>query len=229
MPYIKPVDKPFLDPHIQALRAVTVAAAKEKPDHIAVALAHLRLTGIQLVREAALDATEHFQGKRGTRYWILGINDGVLMQVGRELKRRKKLPAPSTSQVHEFEHLCRTLPAVPAPGIAGIDPLIRALVAEIRNIAERHNYDGAFAGLCNYTLTALGPRVLMDLFPRETHIAPGAKRRLKQALLQKLVYFWWDTAQVFYDTYAAPYEDQQIVANGDVVVYEEIDRWLEED
>jgi len=228
MPYIKPQDKPLLNPHIHALRTEIVAIAKKDPNDMATAFALLHYAGIRLEQEAALDATELSHGRRRLRYWIYALTDGVLMQVGRELIRKKKLPEPSEIQLYQFKKFFRSLPKY--ADVPKMNLLICDLVNKIMRIEIGYGYDAAFAGLCNYSLTTLGPGVVMDIYQKsDAGIARGAKRSLRIALLQKLAHFWWDTAQVLYNTEVARYEDQARDNNGEVEIYEEIDRWLEED
>jgi hypothetical protein len=82
-----------------------------------------------------------------------------------------------------------------------LDQHIDALAAEIKKTAAEYGYDGAFAGLLNYTCTTLALKVI------------PARRYWVIAILSGVFH---NIADEFYRKYAAKYEDEQIVKNGDV-------------
>ena len=83
-----------------------------------------------------------------------------------------------------------------------LDPLIEKLAAEIKDIAKSEGYDGAFAGLMNYSMTRLILKV-----------APEKRRYWVIALVTGVIH---NVLDEFYRRYAVPYEDEQIKKNGDV-------------
>jgi len=91
-----------------------------------------------------------------------------------------------------------------------LDPLIEKLALQIVQEAQAMGYDGAFAGLLNYTCTRLALKVVRHRF--------GAMRYWIIAILTGT---FKNIADEFYRRIAAPYEDQQIEKNGDVDLYRE--------
>jgi len=84
----------------------------------------------------------------------------------------------------------------------GLDVCIDALVKEIKRIAnDKYKYDGAFAGLLNYSCTTLALKV------------NPARRYWSIALITGV---FKNIADEFYRRYGVPYEDEQIKNNGDV-------------
>lgn len=86
-----------------------------------------------------------------------------------------------------------------------LDKLISELATEIKALAKGYAYDGAFAGLLNYSCT----RLAMQVIP--------ARRYWVIALVTGV---FKNIADEFYRRFGVPYEDEQIVANGDVPEYE---------
>jgi hypothetical protein len=91
-----------------------------------------------------------------------------------------------------------------------LDALIDELAARIVNRAKESRYDGAFAGLLNYTCTRLALQIVRQQF--------GAMRYWLIALLTGT---FQNIAAEFYRRVGVPYENQQIAKNGDVDLYEE--------
>ena len=90
---------------------------------------------------------------------------------------------------------------------AHIDALAEAIVGE----AKQENYDAAFAGLLNYSVTRLTLKIIKLQFGKVRYwIVAAVTGTLK------------NIADEFYRRLAAPYEDKQIKANGDVDLYEEM-------
>jgi Domain of unknown function (DUF6899) len=78
---------------------------------------------------------------------------------------------------------------------------IDALADEINKCAESYGYDGAFAGLLNYSCTRLALKVM------------PARRYWAIAIVSGVFH---NIADEFARRYTAPYEDEQIAKNGDV-------------
>ena len=83
----------------------------------------------------------------------------------------------------------------------GLDQHIIALAEEIKKLHAKYAYDGAFAGLLNYTCTTLALKV------------NPARRYWTIALITGV---FKNIADEFYRRYGVPYEDEQIGKNGDV-------------
>ena len=81
------------------------------------------------------------------------------------------------------------------------DTEISALAEKIKTVAAKYAYDGAFAGLLNYVGTTLALKVI------------PARRYWAIALVSGVFH---NMADEFYRRYAVPYEDEQVVNNGDV-------------
>ena len=170
----------------------------------------LQYAATRLVFAVALDAVARHQGKRTLRYWIIALIDGVFMNVARELKRRLTLPSPHGKLVIEFLAFEKKLKEITTAAVSKkLDNAVNALAQEITRIANTYNYDGAFAGLCNYCLSALGPQLI------------ARSQKPSEHDMQKLVHFWQDTADEFYRTIAIPYEDAQIAKpeSGDCAIF----------
>jgi hypothetical protein len=91
-----------------------------------------------------------------------------------------------------------------------LDPLIDKLAWQIAQEAKDVGYDGAFAGLINYTCTRLALKVARQQF--------GAMRYWIIAILTGT---FKNIADEFYRRIGVPYENQQIEKNGDVDLYQE--------
>ena len=90
------------------------------------------------------------------------------------------------------------------------DPLIDQLALRIIKEAQGYNYDGAFAGLLNYTCTRIALRVVRLQF--------GKMRYWLIAMVSGVLK---NIADEFYERIAVPYEKKQIIKNGDVDLYKE--------
>ena len=86
-----------------------------------------------------------------------------------------------------------------------LDLLIDKLAQQIVQEAQAMGYDGAFAGLLNYTCTRLALKVVRQRF--------GAMRYWIIAILTGT---FKNIADEFYRRIGVPYENQQIEKNGDV-------------
>lgn len=82
-----------------------------------------------------------------------------------------------------------------------LDAHIDALAKEINVVAKTYEYDGAFAGLLNYSCTRLALATL------------PARRYWVIALVSGVFH---NVADEFYRRFGVPYEDEQIEKNGDV-------------
>ena len=90
---------------------------------------------------------------------------------------------------------------------AQIDALAEAIVGE----AKQENYDAAFAGLLNYSVTRLALKIIKLQFGK-----------VRYWIVATMTGTFKNIADEFYRRLAAPYEDKQIKTNGDVDLYEEM-------
>jgi len=94
-----------------------------------------------------------------------------------------------------------------------LDPAIAALADRLVELARAMPEETAFAGLLNYACTSLAMRVVEARFGR-----------IRYGTIATLTGVFKNVADEFYRRVAAPYEDRQIAANGDVPLYEEYAR-----
>ncbi|SRR6266550_3198464 len=93
------------------------------------------------------------------------------------------------------------MPYIPSKDRPGLDYHIDRLAAEIKATHKQYGYDGAFAGLLNYSVTRLILQVMPDRRYWVIAIVTGVLKNI---------------ADEFYRRYAVPYEREQILKNGDV-------------
>jgi Domain of unknown function (DUF6899) len=91
-----------------------------------------------------------------------------------------------------------------------LDALIDQLAGRIVQEADRLDQEAAFAGLLNYTCTRLALKIIRLRFGR-----------LRYWLIALVTGTFKNIADEFYRRLAAPYENRQIAANGDVDLYTE--------
>jgi hypothetical protein len=91
-----------------------------------------------------------------------------------------------------------------------LDPLIDKLALQIVHEAQAMEYDGAFAGLLNYTCTRLALKVVRQRF--------GAMRYWIIAILTGT---FKNISDEFYRRIAVGYETRQMEKSGDVDMYRE--------
>lgn len=99
-----------------------------------------------------------------------------------------------------------------------LDPLIDKLALQIVHEAQVMGYDGAFAGLLNYTCTRLALKIVRQQF--------GAMRYWIIAILTGT---FKNIADEFYRRIAAAYENRQIDKSGDVDMFREYDLEISRD
>ena len=91
-----------------------------------------------------------------------------------------------------------------------LDPLIDELAMRIVEEARGYKYDGAFAGLLNYTCTRLALKVVRLEFGK-----------IRYWILAIVTGVFKNIADEFYRRLGVPYEDKQIEKSGDVDLYKE--------
>lgn len=97
-----------------------------------------------------------------------------------------------------------------------LDPLIDKLAEQIVAEAKEYKYDGAFAGLLNYTCTRLALKVVKMQFGK-----------IRYWLIAAVSGVFKNIADEFYRRVGVPYEDKQIKKSGDVDLYEEFAREID--
>ena len=97
-----------------------------------------------------------------------------------------------------------------------LDPIIDRLAEQIVAQAKEYNYDGAFAGLLNYTCTRLALKIVRLQF--------GSMRYWILAIVTGV---FKNIADEFYRRIAGPYEEKQIKKSGDVDLYREYQEEIE--
>ena len=218
MPYVPPKDRLRLMPLILTLKEKMLFLVERSSGDQQKLLGYLRHAATRVLVETALNAAEQYQGKRGMRYWLVVDQAGIVMNIAFELYDRVLSKKPNVVPVwFQIPMVAGMLPPVPEDA-EELNPAIDALVAEIAKISGPkdatggYDYDGAYCGMDNYSMTELAPRVFMD-FLDET------KRSLVWTEVKDLVGFWFMMIPEFY-TLARKYEDEQIEKSGDVEVYE---------
>jgi hypothetical protein len=89
-----------------------------------------------------------------------------------------------------------------------LDPAIRELGERVAQIAASLPEETAFAGLLNYACSSLAMQVINARFGR-----------LRYGVIATVTGVFANIADEFYRRVASPYEDAQIVANGDLALY----------
>jgi hypothetical protein len=105
------------------------------------------------------------------------------------------------------------MPYVPSDFRETLDPAIRELARCIVEIARTKPEETAFAGLLNYACTSVA-----------MHVIEGHFGRIRYGTIATVTGVFKNISDEFYRRVAAPYEEQQIAANGDVPLYEEYGR-----
>jgi hypothetical protein len=91
-----------------------------------------------------------------------------------------------------------------------LDPAIRELSRALVDAARSLPDETAYAGLLNYACTSVAIQVIEGRFGK-----------IRYGTIATVTGVFKNVADEFYRRVAAPYEDQQIAANGDVPLYEE--------
>lgn len=102
------------------------------------------------------------------------------------------------------------MPYISPASRKGLDPLIDSLALEIASQAKKDGDDKALAGLLNYSCTRLALK--------SVKLGVGAFHYWVIALVTGV---FRNIADEFYRRLAGPYEDKQILKNGDVDAYQE--------
>jgi hypothetical protein len=105
------------------------------------------------------------------------------------------------------------MPYVKPDHRSALDAPIRDLARAIADLARTMPEETAFAGLLNYACTSVAMQVVEARFGR-----------IRYGTIATVTGVFKNVADEFYRRVAAPYEDQQIAANGDVPLYEEYAR-----
>ena len=98
-----------------------------------------------------------------------------------------------------------------------IDPIIDELAEAIVKEAKESDYDAAFAGLLNYACTRLTLKVTRGLFGK-----------MRYWIIATVIGTFNNIADEFYRRIGLPYENKQMEKSGDVDLYEEYQKEIEE-
>ena len=217
MPYVSPQDRTRLMHLILALKEKTLALVERARGDERKLWGYLRHVAMRVLEETALNAAEQYQGKRGRRYWLVVDQAGICMNIAFELYDRVLSKKPDGARIwFDIPMVAGMLPQAPEDA-KELNPAIDALVAEISAISGPkdktggYDYDGAYCGMDNFSLTELAPRVVMDLLDEMKHSFTWME-------VEDLVTFWLMLIPELYLP-ARQYEDEQIEKNGDVEVY----------
>lgn len=216
MPYIPSEHKPRLKSHLNKIKQCIVTNLGTQPENRDAAWAYLRHVGITLITQCALAANVRLENRVRLRYWTLAFAEAVFMHVSRELKRRRKILSPSLELGTGSKNWYARLKRKDLMDTSELDELTQNLTREIISISAEDPENIAFVGLCNYSLTTIGPRLMMEVY----------KKDFNRELVQFLAFFWTKTAEDFYQEFAAPYEEKQMLVNGDCEVFAEMERRL---
>ena len=102
------------------------------------------------------------------------------------------------------------MPYIAPKDRAKLDPLIDQLAERIVEEVKEYKYDGAFAGLLNYTATRLALKIVRLQFGK-----------MRYWIIAAVCGTFSNVADEFYRRVAHPYEDKQIIKNEDVDLYKE--------
>lgn len=217
MPYVPPKDRTRLMPLILRLKDKMLFLVERSRGDERELWGYLRHVAMRVLEETALNAAEQYQGKRGRRYWLVVDQAGITMNIAFELYDRVLSKKPGGAPIwFNMPMVTGLLPAVPEDA-GELNLAIDALVGEISNISGPkditggYDYDGAYCGMDNYSMTELAPRAFMDLFCE-------AKLTLTWMGVEDFMRFWLMMMPEFY-ALARIYEDEQIEKSGDVEVY----------
>jgi len=101
------------------------------------------------------------------------------------------------------------MPYVKPDHRSALDPAIQQLARAIADAARAMPEETAFAGLLNYACSSLAIQVVDARFGR-----------MRYGVIATVTGVFKNIADEFYRRVAAPYEDRQIAANGDLPLYE---------
>ncbi|MDP2669369.1 MAG: hypothetical protein Q8P07_06130 [bacterium] len=219
MPYIALKDRDRLDPLINdiysKIRSLLSRWSNDAFD--SASWEYLRYVALKVIQETSLNAAEQYQEKRAVRYWLAVDHAGIASNIAFELWDRvfaKIFPTRTFRLRIDLEidkvHVC-----VVPDDRNKLDGEIGALVAEISSLAgpSGYNYDGAYNGLVNYSLTELVPLVRLSVIKILDRMFTANDVRAQ-------IQFWFDVSRELYDKIARPYEDEQVTQKaGDVAVY----------
>lgn len=227
MPYIRSQDRSRLMPLILALKDKTMFLVERtggdelrRDERL---IGYLRHIAMRVLEETALKASEQYHGERKRRYWMIVDQAGICMNIAYELYDRvlSKQPASAGGARAWFSiPMAGVLPAVPEDADE-LNPAIDALIAEIsaisgpKEMTGGYDYDSAYCGPVNFSLTELAPRALMDF---QTDLDFGRTCFYWESV-ENLITFWLMLVPELY-LLARKYEDGQIEKNGDVEVYQ---------
>lgn len=227
MPYVSLNDRACLDPLVAALheKIMLLCSRRDTADGIEnTAWGYMHFVAAKALKESGLDAALQYRGERRMRYFLIRDQAGIALNIACELFDRMSAFGIIEKNENVLFDLRRIGNDTITPDDAGeLDSEVGELLRRIAVNAgpQGYNYDGAYGGLVNYSMTELMPRVL-----KSVRDAQGDRFESFDIIL--LVEFWLDVAWRLYCSVARSYEDAQKEKNGDVRVYGDVFRWLRE-
>ena len=103
------------------------------------------------------------------------------------------------------------MPYIKKENRKNLDPHIDALAEAIVAESKKENYEAAFSGLLNYSVTRLALKIIKLQFGK-----------IRYWIVATMTGTFKNIADEFYRRLASPYEDKQIKINGDVDLYKEM-------
>lgn len=216
MPYIAENDRPKLNPLIQNLGDKIARLSRNSNSPYLSVWGYLRSAALRILEETALIAASRYRNSGRIRYWLIVDQAGIVMNVVSELYDRVLLPLesiPRVSYPFSVKILSRQVSPIPSDALA-MNSELNALIEMISQIGgpDGYNYDAAYNGLVNYSLTELAPYVLMK-------VCDEIEMPFTILVVEDMVRFWFALSRELYVHVARRYEDGQIEKNGDVKAY----------
>lgn len=226
MPYVSLNDRARLDPLIAALheKIMLLFSRMDTTDGIEnAAWGYMHYVAARVLNESGLNAAGQYRADRRMRYFLIKDQAGIALNIACELfDRMREFGVIQESESAVFD-LRRAGHEEAPDGAAELNREIDELLMRIAALAGPFgsNYDGAYGGLVNYSMTELMPRVLKN-------VRNAQNERFEPFDVIMLIEFWLEVAMRLYRSVARPYEDAQKKKNGDVKAYGDILEWLGE-
>ena len=196
--------KQRLDPHLERIKQLVSEKSKREPRGRDIIWTYLRYLGLHLVMDCGLDTNLKMENRIRLRDWQIAISDGLFMSVSRKLKIKMGLLNPPAHYIEAGHRIWyRTLKSKELTDTSELDQRIEKLIREIISISREEPKDIAFVRLCIYSLTTLGPLLIMDIYGKD----------FNRELIQFLCFFWTKVAEDFYEEAALSDEIAQMLHN----------------
>lgn len=208
--------KQHLNPHLERIKQLISEKSKRESRGRDIVWTYLRYLGPHLVMACGLDANLKMENRIRLRDWLIVISDGLFMNIARKLKIRMALPNPLAHTEIGFRAYYSILKRKELTDIPELDQRIENLTKIITSISREEPNDIAFVRLCNYSLTTLGPLLIMDVYGED----------FNHELIQFLCFFWTKVAEDLYEENAVSYEIAQILNGNDCEIFTKLEERL---